>query len=109
MYRSQEDVRAALRSLFDSSVQVAMADGVITADERAILDAVKDGVAAVDRQFMEMLNESHDDEAFQDLVGQIFGYIVGRATEVALGDGVITPDEQAIIENLVAASRGGMG
>ena len=102
MFRAESEVRERLKRVFDSCVEVALADGVITEDEQAILDSVKEGVAGVERQLMEMLNEDHDDDEFADLVAQCFEYLVENARLVALADGVITEDEQALLIQLIA-------
>ena len=100
MFRTEADIRSSLEQLFDECVVVAMADGVVKADEQAILDDLKVGVQGVERQLMEMLNESHDEEAYNDLIGECFGHLVFNARQVALEDGIITSDEQAMLDSL---------
>jgi ferredoxin-NADP reductase len=106
MYRSRQDIETTLKDLVTSSEEVARADGVVTDEEQAILDAVGEGVIAIERQLVEMLNENHEEESYAELIGQCFGYIISAARQVALADGVITADEHALLENLrIAAAK----
>lgn len=100
MYRTAEEIKIRLIRVTERLRQIAMEDEIITPDEQTILDIVKTGVKNLEIQVIQVLESDLGEEEFQDLVIEVFNDIIKNVVTAANLDGIITSDEQKLIDQL---------
>lgn len=100
MYRDRDMVIKFLQEVCISLEEIALEDNQITDEEQAILDIVKTGTRNLEEQVIQMLESELEDNEFIDLVTEVFNDIIKNVVYEAKLDGVITSDEQRLIDRL---------
>ncbi len=100
MYRNRREISKILEEVCVSLKEVALEDNEITSEEQAILDIVNTGIANLEEQIFQMLESELDETEFVDLVTEVFNDIIKNVVNEAKLDGIITSDEQKLIDKL---------
>ncbi|RMG30585.1 MAG: hypothetical protein D6732_16080 [Methanobacteriota archaeon] len=100
MYRDRAEISTILNSVCIALKEVAMEDNEITQEEQAILDIVNTGISNLEDQILQMLESELDENEFVDLVTEVFNDIIKNVVNEAKLDGIITTDEQKLIDKL---------
>ena len=98
--RDKEKIKAELKDLLDSLVEIAKEDGVITDDEANIIDEVGKGIEDLEHQVFQILNSDLSETDFKELTNEILKTLVYNATKVAMQDEVLTEDENRLLKKL---------
>ncbi len=100
MYRDREEVFIHIKKLCDNLQAIALEDDQITDDEQAILDIVNNAIQNLEEQTIQIFESELDNDEFSDLLMEIFNDIVKNVVNTAKLDGVITSDEQKLIDRI---------
>ena len=100
MRRNAEEINLALALCFQDLREIALADGVITKDERAILDEIEKDFNNLEEQLVQVLASDLDLHEFNDLANDFLLDIVHKTVHVAEEDNVVTRDEDSLIQKL---------
>ena len=100
MYRSTEEINAAIKKCIYDLFEVALFDGEITPDEQAILDQVKIDFEKLESQLVSLLKSDLDESEFQKVMNDFLTHAARNATAVANEDDLITLDEQFLINSM---------
>ena len=100
MRRTAEEINLALALCFQDLRDIALADGIISDDERAILDEIEKDFNSLEEQLVQVLQSDLDHHEFNDIANDFLLDIVHRAVHVAEKDNVITKDEDSLINKL---------
>ncbi len=97
--RDKIKYETSLSSLLLSVVRQAQADGIITTDEGELINRIQIDARDFEAEVAKAVKEGKTD------IKQIFidtrEKMIANATEIAKKDGVITPEEEAIINRLI--------
>ena len=109
MYRNEDIIKKELADFYETLIEIAKADGVITDEELKILLTIEEGLKNLEDQLINVLKSELTDEEFRDLKHQILEDIIINTTAVAREDDVITEDEFILLERLREyANQGGI-
>ncbi len=100
MHKSIEDIKKELNQLSESLESIALEDNQITEDEQAILDLVLRGITTLESQHLEILQTDLDDEEYKEIVLDFLRDLLYNAMNKAKEDGVVTPDEEKLLNKL---------
>lgn len=106
MHRGLDDIKSLLSDLMSKLEEKALEDNIISPDERALLDCIRNDIENLDEQLSEMLGSSLDDQEFKDLATQVLKDMLENALEVAKSDGTITREERGLIDIIERFSQG---
>ncbi len=102
MRRSREEINKALNRLLDKASKIAMADGIITDEEREVLEELKVTITKIDYGSLKALDSDLSEVEFRDLLDhlqkQIFEALSERLKEKK---GKITEQQQKILQLLL--------
>lgn len=100
MYRTAEEINAAIKKCIYDLFEVALFDGEITEDEQALLDQVKIDFEKLEDQLVSILKSDLDESEFQKVMNNFLKDAATNATAVANEDDFITIDEQFLINSM---------
>lgn len=100
MYRNKDQIEKELASCMNDLKDVAMADGQISHDEKAILDQIENDFINLEKQLFQVLESDLQDHEFDDLVMDFLQDVIKDVISVAKKDGKITSDEQRLIRKI---------
>ena len=102
MNRKAEDIMALLELTIDSCIDLCAK--TMTPEEQHIIDKLKswERKLNLEIQHQHLLEAPMDDYEFKDVVNQITKPIIDSVFEQARSDGVITPDEHLLLDNIVS-------
>ena len=89
----------SLSALLVSIVQQAQTDGIITADESELINRIQIDARELEKEIASAPKDGS--VSMKDLVKAASARMIHNATEIAKTDGVITDEEEAIINRLV--------
>ena len=95
LYRKPEEITLKINALIENYVNSHKND--ISKDEKLIVDKVKEWDIKIDRQILEIFQNSITDEEFDELLEMSLHSIVELMIDQAKVDGIITPHEERII------------
>ncbi|MCH8906470.1 MAG: hypothetical protein IH840_05205 [Candidatus Heimdallarchaeota archaeon] len=93
-----------LKELLESSTEIAFKDGQITTDEAALLELLGEKLITIESELLPMIDNINGDLSEEDLVNRIklvARDILPALTKLAEEDGIILPDESAILSRLL--------
>ena len=93
--RDKIDYKTSLSNLLINIVKQAQADGIITADEGELINRIQIDARDFEQEAAKALKEG------SSTLTNVKSRMVERAREIAKKDGVITEDEEAIINKLI--------
>ena len=94
-YRNPEEIIKRINNNINSYISSYKGD--LSEDEQAIIDKVKAWDIKVERQIMEIFQNSISETEFDELLEYTLHSVVDVMKEQAKADGVITPHEERII------------
>ena len=102
MNRTTEDIMALLELTIDSCIELCANN--MTTEEKIIIYKLKNWERKLNLeiQHQHLLEAPMDDYEFKDVVNQITKPIIDSVFEQARADGVITPDERKLLDNIVS-------
>ncbi len=102
MIRTREDIEKALNRLLDKAVAIARADGIITDEEKEILDQLKLSVRDLDPGTYEILDNDLSEVEFRDLLDQLQKQIFENLLQkLKKRSKPLTADQQRLIDLLM--------
>lgn len=100
MYRTTEEINAAIKKCIYDLFEVALFDGEISPDEQAILDQVKIDFEKLEDQLVSMLKSDLDESEFQIIMNDFLKNSAQNALNIAKEDDLVTLDEQFLINSI---------
>ncbi len=97
--RDKIPYETSLSTLLLSVVRQAQADGLISRDEGELINRIQVDARDFESEIAKAMKEGSTD--FKEIFQQTKGKMIKNATEIAKKDGVITDDEEAIINRLI--------
>jgi len=98
--KKKSEILALLELTIDSCFEIAKTGGV-TPEEKAIIDKLGEWKLKLEPQIMQTLQAPMDERDFYDVLHQFLRPVIDSVIEQARVDGVITADEQRLIDNVV--------
>lgn len=100
--RSPSEILALLELTIDSCFEIAKTHEKITEGEKLIIDKLSEWKLKLEPQIMQTLEAPLDKHDFRDIVQQMLDPVIDSVIEQAQSDGVITPEEQQLLDNIMA-------
>lgn len=97
----KSEILALLELTIDSCFEIAKKEGDISSEEQAILDKLGEWKLKLEPQIMQTLQAPMDEKDFYDVMHQFLRHVIDSVIEQARVDGVITADEQRLIDNVI--------
>lgn len=97
--RDKIPYETSLSTLLLSVVRQAQADGLISRDEGELINRIQIDARDFETEIAKAMKEGTTD--FKELFQQTKGKMIRNATEIAKKDGIISEDEEAIINALI--------
>ena len=99
--RSPREIIALLELTIDSCFEIAKVDDNIPPKEKAIIDKLSEWKLKLEPQILHTLQAPMDEKDFRDILHQFLQPVIDSVVEQAKIDGVITPKEQKLIDNII--------
>lgn len=100
--RTPSEILALLELTIESCLEIAKFDDRISKDERAIIDKLSEWRLEIENQIMEILEAPMNENDFRDIVQQLLTPVINSIFEQAKLDGIITSEEQALLDNILS-------
>ncbi|MFW9992058.1 MAG: hypothetical protein ACFFD4_08340 [Candidatus Odinarchaeota archaeon] len=100
MYRNKDHIDQELQRCIRELREIALEDEEITPEEKALLDKIEEDFTQLEKQLFQVLESNLDDEEFQELLLDFLNHIADNAFKVAYEDGIISPDEQKLLDKI---------
>ncbi|OLS25119.1 MAG: hypothetical protein HeimC2_19910 [Candidatus Heimdallarchaeota archaeon LC_2] len=97
--RDKIPYETSLSTLLLSVVRQAQADGLISRDEGELINKIQIDARDFESEIARAMKEGNTD--FKEIFLKTKGKMIKNATEIAKKDGVISEDEEAIINKLI--------
>ncbi len=102
LIRTREDIEKALNRLLDKAVAIARADGIITDEEKEILDQLEVTVKDIDPGSYQILDNDLSEVEFRDLLDQLQRQIFENLlAKLQKRKKPLTEDQQRLIDLLM--------
>ena len=99
-YRDPAEIRALLELTIDSCLAICGQD--LSPEEQFIIQKLRDWEVKLENQLMHLYEANLDPIEFKDIVNQTLGAVIDSVFEQARTNGTITPNEQKLLDNIVA-------
>lgn len=96
----------SLSALLTSIVKQAQEDGRISSEESELINRIQIDARLFEKAVADAKSSSEGGMSIQEIFNLTKDKMIKNATEVAKEDGVITEDEQAIINKLISELEG---
>jgi hypothetical protein len=99
------EIRQRLSNLIDHVIETAFQDEIISPDEEALIEVIRQGVRDLETQMKQMIQRQISLEQAEQEIREMFERVLSQAAQTAKNDGTITADELLIIDRLAKYIR----
>lgn len=99
-YREPAEIQALIELTIDSCLEICGQE--LTPEEQSIIQKLREWEVKLESQLMHLYEANLDPIEFKDIVNQTLGAVIDSVFEQARIDGTITPNEQKLLDNIVA-------
>ena len=99
---SREKIQYPILLVLEGIVKQAERDGVITKEEADLIRKIQIDARELEKNITEYVRQySPSKEELEDFISKEKEKLIKKATDLAMEDGIISPDEKGIIDRLV--------